>query len=79
MTIRLPNAPPAYDRQWADTLIQSIEQWATQQSAAAGRGYTVTATGTSRSLTASTATTAQIAEFVVTLTNDLITKGTIAK
>lgn len=79
MTLRLPNSPPGYDRRWADNLIQSIEQWAVQQSAPGGRGYTVTATGTSRALTASTASTGQIAEFVVTLTNDLIAKGVIAK
>jgi len=79
MSIRLPNPPLDYDRRWANDLIRSIEQWTAQQAAPITNGYAVTATGTSRTLTASTATAAQVAEFVVTLTNDLISKGIVAK
>lgn len=77
MAIRLPTPGQDYDPGWALELVRALEQEAVAASAPPTPRYTVSGYTETRSLDASSATTADLANFVCTLAADLKAAGKI--
>ena len=81
MTIRqgrLPSPPSEYDQRWAHQLTNQLEQniSATNLSASSDR-YTVTNVTADRTLDADSTSTAELADVLGTLINDLRDRGVL--
>ena len=81
MTIRqgrLPSPPSEYDQRWANPLTKQLEQnnSATNLSASSDR-YTVTNVTADRTLDADSTSTAELADVLGTLINDLRDRGVL--
>ena len=80
MTINLPRPGDQYDPQWAADLVRELENNAAEQAQPAGTGYTTPANLTAtRTFDADATSTAELADVLGTLIEDLKSKGIIEK
>ena len=81
MTIRqgsLPSPPSSYDQRWANQLTRQLEQNISSTNLAASSSrYTVTNVTIDRTLDADSTSTAELADVLGTLINDLRERGVI--
>lgn len=70
-----PQAPAEYDPRWAAQLVAELEAFQAQQNKPTQQGYTTSNVTTTRTIDADTATTAEIADVLCTLIEDLKAVG----
>ncbi len=69
--VRLPQPPQEYDPRWATELVNALELILTQMTQPAQTGWSTSNVTTTRSLDADSTTTAQVADVLCTLIEDL--------
>lgn len=78
-SLRLGDAPASYSREWAQHLARALVQRAELERTPMIAGYSVSNYTETRSLNAGTATATDVANFVATLVDDLISAGLIGE
>ena len=71
MIIRLPQPPEQYDQRWATELVNSLELILTQMTQPAQSRWTTSNVTTTRTLNADSTTTAELADVLCTVIEDL--------
>tara|TARA_R110000803_G_scaffold132478_2_gene199676 strand:+ start:56 stop:298 length:243 start_codon:yes stop_codon:yes gene_type:complete len=75
----LPQAPAQYDQRWASALIDQLERIHQLLSLPAETGYATSNVTTTRVIDADSTSTAEIADVLCTLIEDMKAKGRLSK